>query len=56
MVHFLLPTCWEFTTTFFKNIFKKSGLSGFLMYNNSIAAKRYNLRIPAVSGNWKLNG
>jgi hypothetical protein len=23
------------------------------MYNNSIAAKRYNLRIPAVSGNWK---
>jgi hypothetical protein len=26
------------------------------VYNTFIGAKRYNLRIPAVSGNWKLNG
>ncbi len=26
------------------------------VYNTPIGAKRYNLRIPAVSGNWKLNG
>jgi hypothetical protein len=26
------------------------------VYNTFIGAKRYNLRIPAVSGNWKPNG